>query len=852
MGEDLAALRAQRDQLFDAFDVVLHEGGSIHDAMQRLTAFYDALVIRLLDAAAREQLSAARPLVMALGGYGRQELAPGSDLDLLVLVASATIDPQAIRRLLYPLWDLGLEVTYTVRTLQETQQVFAAGDLRSQTALLDARRLCGPPALWEAWQRTQHSIMQRRVWRRAFVAGKIREQRERHAHHGGSPFFLEPNVKEGMGGLRDAQTMRWIGRVLGKIVITSAGEVVRGLTPEEWQHGRDAITALHLLRWQLHRRAGRRQDRLGFAEQEQLQPSPNQGMQQYYAHAATVRDLNEWVVWRWTRPWWRGAVRRLAVRLTRRPWVALGAALLVAPHRLADGATVVRGAVAAARRGLQLDPESRRHLQQAQRRLCGPVTPPAELAAAFAEPEAVVPLLHTLHRCQWLTRCFPEFAPLYYRSARDAYHCYTIDVHLLQAVAQMVRLLRDAPRDLPTPQHAICHARAAISDVAALLFATWYHDVGKGEGHGHAERGAQLARSAARRLGWEAPRVEQIAFFVRSHQLFPRVAFTRDVRDRAIIENFAGGVATTERLAALYLLSIADLRAVGPSIYTEWKGALLAELYTRAAAVLAGTEGPVLLLAELHRQREAAVWPLVTCELRPLASRWIVGMPEAYVRQMAAEDIADHVRHWYRCEECPIALRAAPARNGLQVVDLLAEDRPGLFAKLCGILTAHGLNIVEAQVFSGDHRYVLDRFRCALPDTVPDGGLWDRIRQDLHEVVSGHRPVRELIDRRRAGLLQRRPHAAHGGTVVIENAISDDRTVVDIQADDRPGLLYAVSECLFAAGCNIIGAKVATHGHRVHDAFYVQDIDGRKLQDPTQLADLQAQLRCLVEGPCAG
>lgn len=840
-------VRDQREQLLQVAD-----GLPIREAMARLTAWYDALIVSLIASAYPHPSAVACPVMVALGGYGRCELVPGSDLDLLVLVEDPAIDPQRIRELLYPLWDLGLEVTYTVRTLEETQHVLAAGDLRSQTALLDARRVWGPETPWIAWQRAAAAILGRRAWRRAFVAGKLREQQERHARHGGSPFFLEPNVKEGMGGLRDGQTMHWIGRVMGAIDPADATAVPRGLSAEEWQQGAAAMGALHRIRWQLHRRAGRRQDRLGFAEQEGLAPTPDQGMQHYYAHAATLRDLNEWTVWRWTRPWWRAAGRCLALRLTRRPWTALGSTLLLAPQRLTDATTVIRAIVTAARRGWSLDPESLRHLRQVQHRLSGVAPCSTELAAVFAEPQALVSALQTLHRSHWLARCFPEFAPLHHRSARDAYHCYTIDAHLLQAVAQMVRLLGDAPRDLPVPQPAIVHARAAISDVAALLLATWYHDVGKGEGHGHAERGAQLARTAAQRLGWEAARVEQVAFLVRSHQLFPRVAFTRDVRDRALIEHFAEAVATTERLAGLYLLSIADLQAVGPTIYTEWKGALLAELYTRAAAIFTGAEGPGLVRAELQRQREQAIGPLLAPELRPLAARWVAGMPEAYLRQMAAEDIAEHVRHWYRCEECPIAVRVAPARNGLQVVDLLAEDRPGLFAKLCGILTAHGLNIVEAQVFSGEHRYVLDRFRCAAPETALDAHWWARVQADLHEVLSGHCQVREVIERHRGGCLQRRAPTASAGTVVIDNAISEDRTVVDIQAADRPGLLYAVSECLFGAGCNIIGAKVATHGHRVHDAFYVQDIDGRKLQDPTQLAALQAQLQQLVEGGCAG
>lgn len=847
-----ADVRAQSDELAATLQQAFIAGADVLQLQQQRTEFFDRLIRQLVGDFFSAETDGVRESLacVAIGGYGRQELAPGSDLDLLFLSGDARGEACA-KHLLYRLWDMGLQVTGVVRTMDSCAEQLRSGELRTQTALLDSRWIGGADSLWHGWQRVQQRVQRSRRWQRRFVQAKLDEQQLRRARCGATPFFLEPNVKEGEGGLRDWQTLWWIGCACGHVA-SPADFVQRGwMIATEWVELTTAVQWMHRIRWGLHALAGRKQDRLGFEEQEvlasTLQPvqAPHERspaatlMRYYYASASTIRDHCEELLWRWQSEAPQRAVHHLRQRLSRRVWFRHGDSLAVVPTRVHGVQDVVQIFAALAVTQCRLDPASRSALRRLERALSE--SPHGTLAwHPFASPDTTARVLREMQRTGWLERFFPEFRPLRCLAQRDAYHCYTVDTHLIEAVAQCASILAAPANELPP---GLVQARARIPHPDDLLFATFYHDVGKGVGRSHAHTGARLIERAAGRWNWDPQRIGTMQFLVRAHQLMSSLAFTRDLHDERLIEQFAETVETTEQLAQLYLLTVADLRAVGPTVYTEWKRSLLDDLYTRAEACLTRGGRTTAAIAELRERMVREVEQAhVPDYCRAMCAHWIDAMPERYLRTTTPREIGQHIELWYSHGERPVSFTAVMESQTTIRFDFLAADQPGLFAKLCGVLAAHGYNIHEAQVCTGSHGYVIDRFRCAAR-----GGLTARAQRDmlreLADVVGAHHSVETLLARRRGGLLRRRSRVPVDPQIAVDTAISEEYTVLDIRTTDRLGLLYDMANALYLQGFDIMTAKIATTGGQVHDAFYVQDAEGGKVTDAARLAELTAALR---------
>jgi [protein-PII] uridylyltransferase len=830
-----------------------HQESQWHDGLRgsqlerENSDFFDDLARRICADVAHSLPEASPWMGCALGGYGRRALAPGSDLDLLFFSQAPLEEGSGIheiaRQVLYRLWDSQVDVTAVVRSCAECRAQLASGDVRSQTALLDVRHIVGSRDVWECWQARARSVCRGRRWQKRFVPAKWRELERRRQQCGASPFFLEPNVKDGEGGLRDWQTLWWIGRALQHIGATEDLAKRGWVTAPEWTRLRQAVEMLTDIRWGLHTLAGRKQDRLGFVQQEQLaqeRTSVEGLMRDYYQSAAVIRDSCDWLVarWRGSPRWdWR---RVWCQRATQRQWYRRARHVIMLPERcqtVAQAEQFWHGVVTSE---IALSAESRHHLWRIAATLSS-TSQAAEMPQCFTSPRSVTRFLRELHRTNWLEYFFPEFRPLRFRAQRDAYHCFTIDTHLIEAVDQCAQLLTaDAPSCAPE----VVHARTMLPDAEALLVASLYHDAGKGVGRPHAQTGVGLVQAAAQRYGWGTQRIALVKFLVRSHQIMTQLAFTRDCHDPDLIEQFAESVGSVERLAALYLLTLSDLKAVGPNVYTSWKGALLADLYRQTVQAMAGdiAVGTQRLRTDtlITEVQEATATP----DVAALVPRWLEGMPSRYHTHMSPPEIARHVQLWFAFGDRSIGvLHACAETRGTVTVDFLASNVSGLFAKLCGVLASHQMNIVAAQTYTGRHGFVIDRFICQPSSHYGLQDVWSRLERDAHEVVQGYRRLEPLLDRRRGGVLASEGRIAVTPRVRVDNAISEEFTVVDVEAGDRLGLLYEISTTFFAEQCDIMSAKVTTVGHRVHDAFYIQDADGGKILDPQRLEHITEIVR---------
>jgi [protein-PII] uridylyltransferase len=863
---------------------VHRSGGSGHTVVRLQSAATDRVVDLLWRRATEEAAKAHRPspvALVALGGYGRRELAPFSDLDVLVLHGSR--DPDAFvraasERLLYGLWDLRLEVGSAVRDLRACEQL-ADEDHTARTALLDLRWLGGDRDLFRTLEREQlHGLSQAKVDR--FIHDKLAEIRERRERFGDSLYLLEPNVKESEGGLRDLQSALWLARVRFKVAgITEL--LSRALLPErEIREMRRARDFLWRVRNEMHYLSGRKWDQLTFDVQPQVAQAMGYGdsehgqaveefMRHYYLAAKTLLVACDAIIdrcleaqdaagWRMVPPpaATLGAERAVPV-LRGQPArqadrVLPGGELKVFRGRLTvtgndvlrrSPAALVRLFATADREHLDLYPYARDLAAQVAEEM-----PPEaaddpelnhELLSCFTRPGTRGRFLSLMHELGVLPHVLPEFKRVTARRQIDVYHVYTVDVHSLFAVRRLFAL-RNGDVDEP----GLGDLMRAQDRPLALHLGTLFHDIGKGSGKDHSARGAEIAAAACVRMGVDPADAADIEWLVLKHLRMSSVAQRRDLSDPDLIHGFAEEVGTLERLDFLYLLTYADIATVGPRTWTDWKARLLRELYEKTRTVLekgerrtepgtAEAAGRELVLAALHERPGGAAPEDV--------ARFVEAMPARYFLTVSPAQAPRHLRLLRMGSYLPAAavIRHHPTL-GHSEMTLTARDRPGLLHLVAGVLAAHRIDIRHAEVFSTPDGptlgplagRALDVFELRGPEEGPvETPRWRAARADLVRVLAGEESLDALLARRlRASPLPQKPLPRVPTKIVIDNDSARSHSVVDVFTADRVGLLYTLARTFFELGLSVDLARIVTEGHRAADAFYVRTPEGGRLE----------------------
>ncbi len=862
-----------------------HQAGAPGDAAARDFSHAVDEIVRALYAEAIAEVAPRAPVaVAAVGGYGREELAPHSDLDLWFVTADG--DAAHLGRLaeevLYPLWDLKLEVGHAVRSIDQAVAL-AKSDLTAATALLDARHVAGDPAVTRALDEEAHA----RFFSRdpiGFAARLAEEKRSRHAKFGDTVFLLEPDLKNGEGGYRDLNVGRWAAKARFRVRDFSDLLALGQATPRQVQALLEARRFFLRVRTAAHFYARRRQDRLLFEVQEAIAPSlapPDVAsgagtgagtgaavamkvkpavapavewlMQRYYLHAQAVRREGGRLLDRAAeQPPKRPVVRRIDHSFV----LWNGKLSTHGPEVFRDRPSeMVRIFRVALDTGAEVYGHTRDLIAEACAReetaaaLAADAQSGHHLLALLTDPrDAGSPsLLEQVHDLGLLVALMPEFGPCSGRVQHDLYHVFTVDQHSLYAVGRLRALARgELASALPTPTQAMRELPARA--LPALYLGTLLHDVGKPLGKAHSVTGARLAVTIAERLGMARADVERIELLVRQHLLLAHLSQRRDLNDTAMIADLAVKLADEETLRQLYLLTVADMSMVAPENLTSWKERLLRELYVRTLGHF--RRGPDLAGADPSArvaERRARAAELLGGDGG--LDEWFDGLPDRYFAQVPPRMIARHVQA-SRGRRGPVAVDAVHRRSrGWSELTVIADDTPGLLAKIAGALLAARVNVLGARIAS--------RRRPGAPDEAIDtfvvrdrrgGALGEgevpRIAADLERVISGAVPVAELVAKvlgeRRAALPQRVKPAVPT-EVEVDNDVSADFTVVDVYTQDRPGVLYTITRTLSALGLDIHLSKVATEGDRVADVFYVRTAAGEKLGEP-EVAALRAAL----------
>jgi [protein-PII] uridylyltransferase len=850
-----ARARAQREAAFDAVRAFHRQGGAGLSTARLLASAAD-LLVKALWAELETEHPLSESALVALGGYGRRELSPGSDLDLLLVHQRrrSTGVAQRARALSTLLWDARVTVGWSVRTPEETLSA-AAEDVTLRTALLDARVLASHGAM-EARFVEEVQLPQRTKKAEAFIAAKVTELKTRREKFGDSVFLLEPQLKSGEGGLRDLETALWVAQV--RFGVRGLGGLLEAaiLPASEVARLRAARDFLLRTRHEVHFLRGRKEDRLTFDLQESVAHFFGYGqgdglpveqfMRDYYLSAGILRRAADALIAR--------AEEQRAP--SRGPFLA---------ERRLGPFKVFRGRLTLEGEGelFQREPASVVHLFDAADELGVPVyswaldqavqAAPA-LAEARGSPEVVAAVralltrpgtrgeaLESMHALGLLGVLVPEFGRVTARHQFDLYHAYTVDVHTLRAVRRLYALRAG---DLVETEPERTRAIRDLTDVLPLLLGMLLHDAGKGMGGDHSVRGRELMGALGRRLGLSSRQQEVADFLVLHHLTLSHLAQRRDLSDPQLLEDFARLCGDSEKLTCLDLLTWADISSVAPGMWTDWRARLVHELTTKTRAVLAGQGW--------HGEREAreAFRTLWTKRFgAEEAERLLAAAADRYLGSTPPSAAVLHGLLLRRARQSGFAaaLRRLPGQHHAEL-HLAASDRPGLLALWSGVLAAHGIDILSARIASTADGAALDVFEVRSAARRPlERARWRRARADLQGVLAGKVNVQSLLERRRrASALQR--HVPGVATrVSVDNEASRAFTVVDVRAEDRLGLLHEVAAVFAEADLEIALAKVATEANRAIDSFYVAQ-GGHKLESGPALEALRERLEAVLGG----
>jgi [protein-PII] uridylyltransferase len=807
--------------------------------------------------------------LLGLGGYGRKEMSPYSDLDLLFLRPPDAAEGiyRAIRSILYLLWDARVELGHSVRTVEECRQE-ANKDLAVLTSLMDTRLIWGDERIYRDLLIERERLLNEADPLELYLKIEA-EMRKSYDRFGHTIYLLEPHLKEGPGSLRYIQLIAWLVRMIFGALsfddLTAVG--VYGQTAvDEVKKG---MRFLAEIRARLHFLAGRRDDRLKFeaqtvlAEQMGFQDTPERRgveglMREYYRHASTMDFFGRRVLAKVRlilHPRSGADIKRL--KLDESFYIGAGGIYHFSPDKFAaDPREILHAFRHVAETGCELDIRMVDLIRNRLRSMNDTLLSDPEANQLFLEifrcHGSVSKSLNAMMKIGFLEYFIPDFSWIRFLPQHDIYHQYTVDLHTIAVLGIM-----DSFRLSQDPDDALLRTIFARLERPEILFlAGLFHDMAKGRGPGHEVRGEQIARPILERLGLAQEDIDDVRFLIRNHLAMTHLAFKKDLHDVALVSRFAENVMHKRRLDLLMLLTHADLRAVGPTAFSSWRRMLLEELYYRTVDIIEG-EGPEGEdLAEWIRQIKAVVRELAPPSLKgPDLDKYLDSAGSRYFLDFYPGLIIEHYmdlrsylesRGKLRMEKEDVIARKVDHRlPGYSSITLITSDRPGLFFRLAGTLAANRINILSAWSHSIEDIAVVTFHVNDIPEgPLDDPERWERFQRDLKRVMSGEVDVDELVAARRAA---RRVYAGAGRPrfpvkVEIDNAASDRATIVEVYAHDRPGLLYDITRKLSSFGVNIVLTKITTEVDQAADIFYVHDETGSKIIDFDRLDQIRTNL----------
>ncbi|MFP4213704.1 MAG: [protein-PII] uridylyltransferase [Desulfohalobiaceae bacterium] len=806
--------------------------------------------------------------LLGVGGLGRGELSFASDLDVLILYRKQLRQELQgfVQDLVCSLWDAGFEVGHAVLSPSGLNKL-CSREFTARTSYLEPCFLFGDREFYSDWQnKNQESAGPRQ--KKKFLQQVQESRAQRSKRYAESIYLLEPHLKEGLGGLRDLHTLRWLGWIFLDSprleVMCSQGWI----TSREVNWLQQAQDFLWRVRLQLHTISRRKQDHLLLQDQEQLalrlgfEAGQDIGhgveafMRHYYWHTARVRRVTSFLLERLAYEIGPERRKNQKSKVLPGPFVLQGELIWFHDPELirSNPALLMRFFAEAAKYGAHIQHETGQVIRESLSSLSQDWQGQPEVVQDFfyilQQPQAAFPVLKIMLETGFLEAFLPEFEGVRYRVQHDAYHTYTVDEHLLRTVQELHNLghiqeeiLQHRP-DLEGMFQNLQHGRV-------LLLAGLIHDLGKGQGGRHARMGADLARDIGLRLNLGQGEQEILSTLVLKHLLLAETALKRDLSDEKPLERCALELGSRQMLDMLYLLTIADSRATGPQAWNSWRIALLNELYFKLRKMLQQEEWQSVDLKTRTKQaQEKILTRLGPGEESRRVLEWLEGFSLRYILNQDPEAIYRHFKMEEQLQNSLFQLDTRQRQAGMWELSLVCRDRPGLFDLITGALWANNLNILAADIYTRSQEVAIDVLLLeGVPDPLHPEQTWHRLERDLQSLLSQQIFIQEYLQKKKPSpRLGKRQLVRKKDRVYIDEQASDFYTVIEVYTWERPGVLHTISKTLHSFELNIQLAKISTPGAQVLDVFYVTDSEGNKLLDPEQHHSLtQALLKALGE-----
>ena len=839
--------------------------GKVRDFLAQHARILDAYFIEAFETSTvgpRMDIRNNPYAIIALGGYGREEQCIHSDVDLLFLFKKKVPDQaeSLIREIVYPLWDIGLEVGYATRSLKECIAL-SSTDFEILTPLLDARFICGWSHIYsDLTNQLREKVIRKKS--RTIINWLVENNEMRHARFGDSAYLLEPNLKEGQGGLRDYHSMLWIGQIEFNIKQARDLEYFGLLSDEEFQSLKRSLAFIWQVRNRLHFLCGRKYDQLHFENQIQLAETMNykksNGQQpverflgELHGCMESVKQQHLMFLYelglekkrkRRRKPQMQSKVEGLAVS----EWAMLN---FTAPERiLASPDLLIKIFEESARLKIPLNTEAKRlvksfsYLVNAKFRNSEPVVQSFE--RILTAPAPTFNVLNEMLNTGFLVRFIPEFHNIINRIQYDEYHLYPVDKHLLRTVHTVKNFGSKKENSL----EPLCgQVYRELKNKKLLLWAALLHDVGKGaDNDDHAAKGAGIIKKILAKKGLKAADVASVEFLVQNHLFLIKRATRRDIHDEETAIFTARKIQDVERLKMLYLLTVADSISTGPMAWNDWTAALLRGFFLKILNVLEkgelATEAAVNII---EQKRIDLINSVRTLKAKQDIGTLFDNMSPRYRLYIPARSMLEHIKLYKQLGEADFLWdikRSADANT--RSVTICAKDRPGLISKIAGIFTLNNINILDVQVFTWRNNIALDIFEVKPPpDQIMEDEKWEQTARDLTTALSGDLNLTKALRKKTAPLrrtnprMRRIPHR-----ITVDNTSSSFFTIIEVVTYDFPGLLFNVADALFNCDLNIWVAKIATKADQVVDVFYVWDFNGQKVDSDEQVETIKTAI----------
>ena len=799
--------------------------------------------------------------IIAVGGYGRQEQYIHSDIDLLFLFNKEIPDiaDNLIREILYPLWDIGLDIGYSARSLKECVRL-AKKDIEVLTSLLDARFICGISSLYsELMELVRKKILLKQSQK--ITRQLIENNRKRHQRFGDSTYLLEPNLKEGLGGLRDYHTMLWIAKIKSDIKQPRDLEYYGYLSHEEYNALTNALSFIWNVRNRLQHLAGRKCDHLYFEYQIKLakdlhfkRGNGQEPVERFLgALHSRMEPLKEQLL---MFLYEQSYIKRPGLKTKSTKQVKVNGLSIIRNRLnfrtpediLRSPGLMIKIFEETARLNIPLGAEAKRLVKDFAYLVNDNFRSSAFAAKSFQKIlVSYAPTLNVLNEMLstgFLVRFIPEIKGIVNRFQYDEYHLYPVDKHMLRTV-QTIKNFGTSKDTSNDPLYGYLYKQ--LTGKKLLLWAALLHDVGKREpGAGHSHRGALMVRSILTAKHLKPEDIETVAFLVENHLFLIKTATRRDINDEQTAISCARKIKDVKRLKMLYLLTVADSISTGPKAWSGWTSTLLKNLFLEVNRILEKGELATEETIELIEKKKKELFVLTSTLLprQDLEALFNLMSPR-YLLYTPTQDMLEHIRLYKSLGKADFVWNVVKAHDSnTRTVTICAKDRPGLFSRIAGIFTLNSLDILDTQAYTWKNNIALDIFKVKPPpDQIFEDEKWIKAKKNLEAALSGKLNLGEALDKKISYYRASKPHAlARPHRINVDNKSSSFFTIIEVFTYDFPGLLFKITDTLYRCGLDIRVAKIATKVDQIVDVFYVRDFEGQKIDSVEQIDAIKAAI----------